>query len=206
VFDLHSSHGIYKSGDDGVGQAMFPTWTSPARSNGENTVAALNNHFDLSGDLCYRMGNTLNADRDMLVHRVAGMLDRPGYICETTEKAPLDEQVQWHLFTVEHAMAQYGQNRGDEEQSSTADSPDRHVIEIEGTGPQTRYEFKATESVEPIDEPEWNDYVYSRGVNGEVSSSTDRFYFTGSLEYFEVKEGSAADINVYVDGLRLDIA
>ncbi|MFB6163752.1 MAG: succinylglutamate desuccinylase/aspartoacylase family protein, partial [Haloarculaceae archaeon] len=109
AFDLHSSHGIYQSGDGGVGQAMFPTWTSPARSTGEETVAALNDEFGLTGDLAYRMGNTLDADRDMLMHRVAGILDRPGYICETTEKAPLDDQVAWHLFTVRFTMAQYGQ-------------------------------------------------------------------------------------------------
>jgi hypothetical protein len=112
VFDLHSSRGIYQSGDGGVGQAMFPTWTSPARSYGEKTVAALNDQFGLSGDLAYLMGNTLDADRDMLMHRVAGMLDRPGYICETTEKADLDDAVQWQLFTVEHVMNQYGQSRG----------------------------------------------------------------------------------------------
>jgi hypothetical protein len=111
VLDLHSSRGIYKSGDGGVGQALFPTWTDPARANGERTVRALNDTFDLRGDMAYRMGNTLDADRDMLVHRVAGVLDRPGYICETTEKAPLDEQVDWHLFTVEHLLGQWGQHR-----------------------------------------------------------------------------------------------
>ena len=111
VLDLHSSRGIYKSGDGGVGQAMFPTWTSPARSMGEKTVAALNDRFGLSGDMAYRMGNTLDADRDMLMHRVAGVLDRPGFICETTEKAPLDDQLAWHLFTVEHVLAQFGQKR-----------------------------------------------------------------------------------------------
>ncbi|MFC7045964.1 hypothetical protein ACFQH6_11560 [Halobacteriaceae archaeon GCM10025711] len=74
----------------------------------------LNAEFGLTGDMAYRMGNTLDADEDMLMHRIAGMLDRPGYITETTEKAPLDDQVQWHLYTVEHAMAQYGQERGNQ--------------------------------------------------------------------------------------------
>ncbi|WP_267642351.1 succinylglutamate desuccinylase/aspartoacylase domain-containing protein [Haloarchaeobius amylolyticus] len=112
MFDLHSSRGIYKSGDGGVGQALFPTWTSPARDYGENAVADLNQQFGLSGDVAYRMGNTLDADNPMLMHRVAGLLDRPGFICETTEKQPLDEQIQWHLYTVEHVMNQYGQQRG----------------------------------------------------------------------------------------------
>ena len=84
--------------------------------------------------------------------------------------------------------------------------PVRHEIVVQGSGPGTRYEFKATESVEPITEPEWNDYVYSRGINGHVSSGSDRFDFVGALEYFVVKEGSASDLNVYVDGLAYDIA
>ncbi|WP_255194901.1 twin-arginine translocation signal domain-containing protein [Halorarius litoreus] len=206
VFDLHSSRGIYKSDDGGVGQALFPTWTDPARPTGEQTVAALNERFGLSGDMAYLMGNTLDADRDMLMHRVAGVLDRPGFICETTEKAPLDEQVAWHLFTVEHAMAQFGQTRVTDQKSTTQTTqttPDRHEIVIQGAGPETRYEFKATESVTPIDEPEWNDYVYSRGVNGAVSTGEDRFYFEGSLEYVEVKEGDAADLTVTVDGREI---
>lgn len=112
AFDLHSSYGIYDSGDGGVGQAMFPTWTSPARSYGENTVAALNDEFDLDGEMAYEMGNTLDADRKMLMHRVAGVLDRPGYIIETTRKADsLSDEIAWHLFCVEHVMNRYGQRR-----------------------------------------------------------------------------------------------
>lgn len=112
VFDLHSSRGIYESGDGGVGQALFPTWRYPARHYGEAAVEHLNHEFDLSGDLAYRMGNTLDADRKMLAHRVAGVLNRPGYICETTEKAPRSEQVAWHLFTVEWVMSRYDHLRG----------------------------------------------------------------------------------------------
>lgn len=109
VFDLHSSRGIYRSGDGGVGQALFPTWTDPAREYGERCVGDLNEAFGLSGTIAYRMGNTLDADRAMLMHRVAGVLDRPGFICETTEKADLADQIRWQLFTVENVMSRYGQ-------------------------------------------------------------------------------------------------
>lgn len=133
VFDLHTSRGIYESGDGGVGQAMFPT--PSARSHGEQTVSALNDQFDLSGGMRYRPGSTLDADRDMLMHRVSGVLDCPGYICETTRKADISEQVAWHLYTVEHAMAQFGHVRGtptpdstespSQSPSPTSDSPPR---------------------------------------------------------------------------------
>lgn len=120
MFDLHSSRGIYKSSGGGVGQALFPTWTTPARYRGEKAIAALNDEFGLTGDMAYLMGNTLDADRDMLMHRVAGMLDRPGFLCETTEKADLDDQVRWHLFAVEHVMNQIGQPRGTAAASSAS--------------------------------------------------------------------------------------
>ncbi len=112
VIDLHSSKGIYKSSDGGVGQAMFPTWTDPARACGERVVSQLNDEFGLTGDMAYRMGNTLDADSPKLLHRVAGVLDRPGYICETTRKAALDDQIKWHLRTVTLTLAQFGQKRG----------------------------------------------------------------------------------------------
>lgn len=112
VFDLHSARGIWQSGDGSVGQALFPTWTSPARDYGENAIADLNSEVGFTDDMAYLMGNTLDADRDMLMHRVAGLLDVPGFICETTRKdTTTSEQVQWHLFTVEHVMNQYGQQR-----------------------------------------------------------------------------------------------
>ncbi|SFL03800.1 Succinylglutamate desuccinylase / Aspartoacylase family protein [Halogranum rubrum] len=129
MFDLHSSRGIYQSGDGGVGQALFPTWTVPARYRGEKAARALNDYYDLSGDIAFQMGNTLDADRHMLMHRVAGMLDRPGFICETTEKADLDDQIKWHLFAVEHVMNQIGLPRG-----ALADGDDDTVSASEPSG------------------------------------------------------------------------
>lgn len=114
AFDLHSARGAYGDGHkDSVGQALFPTFTAPARKYGENTVAALNDRFGLSGRCDYQMGNTIDADRYMLMHRIAGHLGAPGYICEVAENCgdSVKERVRWHLFTVEHVMNQYGQHR-----------------------------------------------------------------------------------------------
>lgn len=122
TFDLHASYGIW-SEDTGVGQAMFPTMTDPARNFGENTVAALNDEFGLTGDIAYTMGNTLDADRPMLLHRITGVWDRPGFICETYRgnDTPLDTQVAWHTFCVEHVMGQYGQTAIRNPGSTTSD-------------------------------------------------------------------------------------
>ena len=118
MFDLHSARGIYKSGDGSVGQALFPTWTSPARTYGENAISDLNTGFGFTGDMRYLMGNTLDADRPLLMHRVAGMLDIPGLLCETTRKdTTTSEQTKWHLFCVEHIMNQYGQQRVESQSS-----------------------------------------------------------------------------------------
>ena len=204
AFDLHSARGIWQSGDGSVGQALFPTWSSPAREYGENCIADLNAEFGLTGDMAYLMGNTLDADRDMLMHRIAGYLDIPGYICETTEKADsLEDQIQWHLFTVEHVMNQYGQspNTGSSSSSSTTQE-----IHIEGTGPVVRFDFSVSGSVENAGTLEDTDTVYDSRVVGQVSSQDDRYAFTGDLEQFTVTEGSADDINVYLDGNQIDVS
>jgi hypothetical protein len=132
VFDLHSSRGIYASGDGGVGQAMFPTWTAPAREYGSRAVDGLNDVFDLAGEAAYRMGNTLDADRPMLMHRVAGVLDRPGFICETSEKYSLAGQVRWHKFAVRHVMRQYGQERGPPASGGLASSFEADTVAVNG--------------------------------------------------------------------------
>lgn len=197
VFDLHSSRGIYESGDGGVGQALFPTWTAPARSNGETTVAALNQEFGLTGELQYRMGNTLDADRDMLVHRVAGVLDRPGYIVEATEKAPLADQVDWHLFAVEHAMAQFGHQRG----TASGDSPSDRTLHVQGTGPTVQFAFAVTgEITGSASTWEDTDSVSTSSATGQVSTQDDTYTFTGDLDGFTVTSGSADDVVVTLDG------
>ena len=124
VFDLHSSKGIYRGSPDGVGQAMFPTWTDPARDVAGRVVNKINDRFDLSGDIAYRVGNTLDADNPMLVHRVAGILDRPGYILETYRGPSLDQQVGCHLWAVRWGMEEFGQYRGTPEETSSGSSTD----------------------------------------------------------------------------------
>lgn len=195
VLDLHSSRGIYESGDGGVGQALFPTSTAPARTNGETTVAALNDLFGLTGEMQYRMGNTLDADRDMLMHRVAGVLDRPGYIVETTEKAALADQVDWHLFAVEHAMAQFGHERG------APSTKTRHELVVGGTGTSVLYRAQVTEDIWAKDGTlESADSVDGTTAEGEISTQNDAYYFYGSLESFDVLEGDVSDVDVTVDG------
>lgn len=114
VFDLHSSYDAYADGDGGgVGQAVFPTWTSPARACGDAAVIDLNDEFGLSGNDAFVMGNTIDADRPMLVHRVAGLLDRPGFIMEAADNVgdSVDERASWLVYLVDHVMRQYGQHR-----------------------------------------------------------------------------------------------
>ncbi|SFK98715.1 Succinylglutamate desuccinylase / Aspartoacylase family protein [Halogranum rubrum] len=212
AFDLHSARGIWRSGDGSVGQAVFPTWTSPARDYGENAIADLNDEFGLTGDMAYLMGNTLDADRKMLMHRIAGYLDVPGFLCETTEKADsLEEQIQWHLFTVDHIMNQYGQSpnadgsKSDSSNSSSSDEPSESELHIEGTGPVVRFEFSVSGGVENAGTLEDSDTVYDSRVTGQVSSQDDRYAFTGDLEHFTVTEGDKEDVNVYLDGEQISV-
>jgi hypothetical protein len=214
VFDLHSSRGIYGSGDGGVGQAMFPTWSSPARTTGENVVRDLNGHFGLSGDMRYRMGNTLNADEPMLVHRVAGMLDRPGFICETTEKADsVADQVAWHRYCVEHAMRQYGQRRatpsgwsvGSGSDGSSTDGDGGSTTEkgmaIVGTGNETEYAFTVSGTITPGDDVESGDEVADGRAHGTTQWQSDNYQYTGDMETFTVLSGDAG-VDIWIEGQK----
>lgn len=94
--DLHSSYGIYLSGDGGVGQAIFPSTVGPAARYATHAVRTVNREFDLSGNLAYERGGLLDGDRPMLAHRASELLDIPTFILETTEKIDLDRQVALH--------------------------------------------------------------------------------------------------------------
>lgn len=109
VVDLHSSYGIYGSDIGGVGQAIFPTTVSPASRYASDLVGDVNEEFDLSGTMRYHVGNLLNGDRPMLVHRVGAVLGKPGYIIETTERASLSKQVEWHEYAVTRLLEKQGQ-------------------------------------------------------------------------------------------------
>lgn len=101
--DLHSSRGVYAL-NGGVGQAVFPTPVPPARKFAGSTVQAVNKAFGLGRNLDYRVGNVLDGDRPMLAHRAGTALNLPAFILETAEIAPLDRQIDWQLFALEHLL------------------------------------------------------------------------------------------------------
>lgn len=100
VVDLHRSRGIYRRHDDAVGQAIFPTDAATASPVATDVVGTLNDEvvpwaMPLHD---FRVGNELTGSRPMLVHKVAGDLDRPGYIVETT-RFLVDTHTQAHWLT-----------------------------------------------------------------------------------------------------------
>jgi len=107
LLDLHSSRAIYNGGErnGGVGQAIFPTDVRPAPRYAAKTVRAINSSLGLPSELAYDRGNLLDGDRPMLAHRFGAVLNRPGFICETVETAPLKHQVSWHLFTIDYLLS-----------------------------------------------------------------------------------------------------
>ncbi|MFC6733879.1 MULTISPECIES: succinylglutamate desuccinylase/aspartoacylase family protein [unclassified Haladaptatus] len=113
LLSLHSSYGIYKSGDGGVGQAIFPTQHGDAREMSQKTCEALNRGYGLDGKWRYRLGNTLSERHTKLMHRAGAQLNTRGVIAETTEKWPsLEDQMTWQRFTVRHLMQQIGHRKG----------------------------------------------------------------------------------------------
>lgn len=105
--DLHSSAGIYRSGDGGVGQAIFPSFVVPARRYAAAAVKAVTAEFDLPEPMAYERGDTLNADQGMLAYRASKLLDIPTFILETTEKLSLGLQVELHTVSMESLLRSF---------------------------------------------------------------------------------------------------
>lgn len=111
VLDLHRSLGIYGLHHASVGQAVFPADVDDAPSVAASVVSVLN------GDAVpwymplheFRRGRILSGDRPMLVHKVAGDLERAGYIVETTQfLVDTPTQVEWLTLAATALLARHG--------------------------------------------------------------------------------------------------
>ncbi|AZH26165.1 succinylglutamate desuccinylase/aspartoacylase family protein [Haloplanus aerogenes] len=116
VLDLHSSKGVYRTHESFVGQAIFPTVVDPAPTYAQAAV-------DTANDTVvpwylpyhrYERGNLLDGSSPLLVHKVAGDLDLPGYIVEST-KFVLDPSTaaRWTSLVAETLLANHGILRHD---------------------------------------------------------------------------------------------
>jgi hypothetical protein len=122
VLDLHSSKGVYRTHESFVGQAIFPTVVDPAPTYAQAAV-------DTANDTVvpwylpyhrYERGNLLDGSSPLLVHKVAGDLDLPGYIVEST-KFVLDPPTaaRWTSLVAETLLANHGILRRDGRVEST---------------------------------------------------------------------------------------
>lgn len=111
VLDLHRSVGIYGYHESSVGQVIWPTDAGNASEYAKRTAEAL------KGNVVpwympfheYRRGGELDGSRPMLVHKVAGDLDRPGYIVETTEFfLDADTRIRWEKAVATDLLSRHG--------------------------------------------------------------------------------------------------
>lgn len=111
VVDLHRSVGLYAYHEDAVGHAIFPTDGGTAIDVADATAATLTEgvvpwYLPLHA---FRRGNVLTGSRPLLVHKVAGDLDRPGYIVETTRfLVDTETQTNWSIRATIHLLTAHG--------------------------------------------------------------------------------------------------
>lgn len=117
VLNLHASQGIYREDDgpDGSGQAIYPTYSEGAGEDAVMTARYMNRYHvpdSYPEYLAFKRGNTIDADRPLLIHKVAGDMRIRGYILEvTTYDTELDTRVRWHLNMVRHLLRRNGIDR-----------------------------------------------------------------------------------------------
>lgn len=117
VLDLHSSKGIYRTHYSSVGQAIFPSAVEPAPGYARETVDTVNE------DVVpwympyhkYTHAHLIDGDSPLLIHKVVGDLELPGYIVEST-KFLLDARraARWTAIIAETLLGKHGlERRGD---------------------------------------------------------------------------------------------
>ncbi len=111
VIDLHSSKGIYKVDEGGVGQAIFPGATGTAR---EDTAAAINylNENEVPDEMQehkFKRGNILKGSGKSLTRRVVGDLGASAILIETAKRdTTLDQRVRWTEVAVRVILSRHG--------------------------------------------------------------------------------------------------
>ncbi|WP_293033191.1 succinylglutamate desuccinylase/aspartoacylase family protein [Natronococcus sp.] len=114
VLDLHRSRGIYDTHGQWVGQAIFPTGAGDAPADARAVIEHMNDEHVPRLMLPHRftMGNTLTGSNPLLIHKVGGDLERPGFLVELTDFM-LDPatQVRWTEAITERLLERYGLER-----------------------------------------------------------------------------------------------
>lgn len=114
VLDLHRSKGIYGVHAGFVGQTVFPTDAGGAPERAADAVASVNGsavpwYLPLHH---YRRGNRLTGSAPMLIHKVAGDLNRAGYLVEATDfMLARRTRVRWERAVAERLLAAHGLRR-----------------------------------------------------------------------------------------------
>ncbi|GAA0202222.1 succinylglutamate desuccinylase/aspartoacylase family protein [Haladaptatus pallidirubidus] len=114
VLDLHRSIGIYGYHESSVGQVIWPTNAEGASEYAKRTAEYLNESVvPWSMPLhAFRRGGEITGSRPMLVHRVAGELNRAGYLFETTEFfIDSNTRVRWTKKAAEDLLSRHGIER-----------------------------------------------------------------------------------------------
>lgn len=89
-------------------------------------------------------------------------------------------------------------------ETDDATDTDARELVVTGSGPVTKFEFQVTGAIEGTAlEP--SDTIYDYAVEGQVSTQSDVYRFTGELASFVVNQGSADDITVTVDGNEIAV-
>ena len=114
VLDLHSSKGIYRTHESFVGQAIFASELDPAPTYADEAIAWANSEVVpwYMPYHEYTRGNLIDGDGPLLMHKVTGDLETPGYLVEST-KFILDPRTaaNWTAGIAETLLASHGVER-----------------------------------------------------------------------------------------------
>lgn len=114
VLDMHSSRGIWGSdlGPDGYGQAIFPSAAGNSRAIADRVTGCMNRNYirgTYPEDYEFTLGNTQTGENPLLIHKVAGDLERAGYLTEVTRyNTDLDTRIEWTESMAGYLLRHHG--------------------------------------------------------------------------------------------------
>ncbi|WP_338729363.1 succinylglutamate desuccinylase/aspartoacylase family protein [Haladaptatus sp. DJG-WS-42] len=111
VIDLHSSRGIFKVDEGGVGQAIFPGVEGAARDDTAAAIAYLNDHEvpDSMAEHKFKRGNILMGTGHSLTRRAVGELGASAFLIETAKRdTTLDMRIRWTAVAVRVILSRHG--------------------------------------------------------------------------------------------------
>ncbi len=203
--DLHESRELYAKSSWSDGQTIG---YSPIADPGDAAHTALDRlnsevmHDDWKFLKRY-LPSPVEKPMGALVQRMAYQRGTPAYIIETWRDLDLSKRVNWQVDSVRSLVDSRRKTYGSWPHTGHSGS---HELKLTGKGPSSEYQVRVTGEITDRSDMESADRVFDNRAYGTLSTGSDIYRYSGSVETFALTDGSDSDLTITVDGKTRTIA